>query len=234
MDELDRQMDPEYLKEITTFHKKLWKKWKRKNKIGRAQDERSLNEVPGFIESIKNLHFDQGYGLSEIGSMIGVGRERVRQYLDFDTKEKHGTEYRTFDWDKGMFVSVERKDLVSKLKLVERKKRKNETSNRHVEVRKRHVEILQELSKVKGRVASIKDLGKILYPNNISCNPQAQISNYWGIHNGFSYTETGDLIYLASGFTERPSYRGVIRKIEMKDKYVEWLKSWDKELEVAK
>lgn len=67
--------EPREAREIRRFHAKLWKQLGTRH-LGRGRVE---DYIPGFRDSLANL-IEQGYNLTEIGMMLGLTRERIRQF----------------------------------------------------------------------------------------------------------------------------------------------------------
>lgn len=67
---------------VESHHRSLFRDLKKHHGV------QSPADIPGFISSIQHLH-DYGYSLTDIGAIVGVTRERVRQWFDeYDELER--------------------------------------------------------------------------------------------------------------------------------------------------
>lgn len=93
--------------EVTDYHRGLLGKWKRDR--GYAQNF-PIEHIQGFLDYLEDMAI-LGYGFTDIGSTIGMTRERVRYYFkEYKLKRRprlgKGSMYRTFDKEKEFFPPV--------------------------------------------------------------------------------------------------------------------------------
>lgn len=135
-----------------------------------------VDKIPGFIESVQSL-LNDGFGLTDVGVMFGVSRERVRQWANqFDLQRRFGpgTRYRIWDDDKDRFVPVPNELMYHIAECYHDRRLETEVQERQQAARSEHVEALKSLAKRFGRTPTLNELEEELdtfWPN---------IARYWG------------------------------------------------------
>ncbi len=152
-------------KEIQRFHTKLWEKWKRdyQKKSGRLKDGR-LDSIPGFVESLQTLIL-MGYSKTDIGTMIGVGRERVRQWVQeygLRGNNLHGSMCRVWSDEMNSFVPISTEDMIELLRKTGEQIRRRKFVRQRKERRREHVRALRLLAEELGQSPTANELASFL------------------------------------------------------------------------
>ncbi len=163
----------------------------------------TVEQIPGFIGSIEILHDTCGYGLTDIGAMFGLSRERIRQYFqkyNLQRNEARRAMYRVWNDERNCFLTVSNEDLEGILIEKSREERLIKRRENHAKRRGSQVHAIQDFAEKNGRVPTVRELGRILgYKGGSS---QTSIAHLWG-YNFISNKEAIDNLYRVAGFEER-------------------------------
>ncbi len=200
---------------IIDVHKPLWDKLKKERwKIG-ENGSGSLTSIPEFADSLRLLLVDQGYSFTDVGTMFGVSRERVRQWagaLGIQKRHGQGSDMRVWDRKAGRFRTVG--SVKNYRREAYRRKYGNRIhSTKTLAMRKRRQEILQiarELGIVPNSPPLAVDIVAALFPH--LSHPHGNISriarpffrpNNRRQYRGW-YQQAIDTLYLMAGYSWRP------------------------------
>jgi len=168
-----------------------------------------VHYIPGFVDSLDELHNVHGYGITDIGSFFGLNRERIRQYFemfDIERREERGTTYRVWDDDEERFITTSSMDLEETLIRSRTRRKDIEAGKRISSVVWDHINAIQDFQREHGREPTLIELGTSLG----SENPIQNIAPHWGysVDNDVSYREAIDNLYRVAGAEERRDQGG--------------------------
>ena len=163
-----------------------------------------LANCPEFVEALLTLLVDEEYGLTDVGLMFGVSRERVRQWaerLGIDTI--HAGSQRVWDEAEGRFVTHTGRKHQTR-SMISKNRKGHFWTLRHEEFGK----ILLEVQDKIGEVPTLADVGEHLGIAKHQIGPRISLRYGGGSYrsNGLSYTETLDYLWSAAGM-KRPDGR---------------------------
>lgn len=215
--------------ELTRVQKGLWQDYKKrffeenkeeiKDRLLREKGRLSyfssesfpLEYIPGFVESLDELHNVHGYGLTDIGIMFGgLSIERVRQYFekyDLERHEAHGAMYRVWSDEENRFVTISSNDLGAKLIQLRKERREDQREERNENEKQKHLEAFRDFKEEHKRDPNIRELSESLgippESNGMSC-----LARFWGYdygdeENDTTHKEAIDNLYRAAGSEER-------------------------------
>ena len=198
------------------------------HKVARQQiaelDRGGERQPEWYYESLRSL-VEQGYSLTDIGVMVGVSRESIRQHMvrygwwsptEFLGDRADSGTYACFRiWDdrQDRFVPVSATELEARIasvehNLVKARRRKNLTR-----VRREQVMTLRKLAADLGRTPTVRELGAELWPDLPVTHWTPKLSRYWRgagrVHTNRvpaarSHERGMDVLWRVAGFRFRP------------------------------
>lgn len=168
--------DVDDLASVTEAHREIYAGLK-----GRTD---SISTIPGAIQSIQRL-LDMGYSLTDIGAMLGVTRERVRQWCAqyaLQRRAKKGAMFRLWDEGLGQFRACNITEFIKQYNRSHVEFEAAKLRARQAGARARHVIVLRTLYKILQRPIGVGELLETLG----QC--EAAVTRYWGYGGGRSNT----------------------------------------------
>lgn len=188
----------EEAKELTAFHRSFWCQCDRKSAGCPCHSPITGSDVW--------LLLLQGYGLTDIGVMFGVSRERVRQIANkLDIPRTHGTKHRVWDESLGRFRAYERREWAEYQRLQKKAKRRRLYRDRRERERGKQVDAVRALHKGLGRTPTVGEVAR-------RCGTQTmRLYVAWG-YNARRPSVTPKVasraLYAAAGLKPRPPGTG--------------------------
>lgn len=174
--------DLEYTKEELTYHRNLFKRWMKEHSIKTSLD-------PLVALNLVELHRFHGYTPRELGHILGLSRERIRQIIR-STGCKHKNRGSARIWDGTRFITLTQEKADQRIKKARR------TMRREKYARRREAELypfIEEFNQTFGRGPSLRELREEFGYDNIS----SFVTYYgWDLLKG-SYAEVINLWFEA-------------------------------------
>lgn len=189
---LSREWTREEREAVREAHDGLLEEWKREHSNG----SRSIADIPGLLPSVQRL-LDQGYCISDIGDMLGITRERVRQWCeehDLDrSNAPNGSAFRVWDPGLGRFRAATTEEVGRR---IGRAKKRQAEKGRAEVVHGRLREDIQALRDV----AREHDLPTLNRMERVRGKHYQTVLRRWAdIHGEESYAVGADRLYRTAG-----------------------------------
>lgn len=211
---------PELRAELTAAHKPFWDAFRDRWIV----PGESLAQIPRFVESLQSL-VDQGYGLTDIGCMFGVSRERVRQWcgkFGVERDGSSGTAFRLWSPEQGRFVGLTNTEYRRRILGQRRRGVGMRQTFKMREKRKRAVAILRLLGIGNRRPPTLSSLLKVLEPDRpIEASMSVLLTSFnrrSGNKQGSPgfYRHAADTLFLMAGYQFRPLKAKRLRYIHLR------------------
>ena len=195
--------NPKDREDIRRHHSKLLRELKRNYGVS------SIEDIPGFLDSIEQQHYVFGDSFEDIGATCGLSRERIRQcFEDYELlrRKKLGPTYRIWNDKRNLFVPVSGERMNDILEETERRTREEELEGiKEMQIyiiKELHKNTIREFANENGRRPMIRELLILLGYKPFS---SYSVANYWGYgsDDDVSCTEAFDNLYRAAGFKKR-------------------------------
>ncbi len=191
------QSPPEETAELTAFHRSFWCTCKLKGAACNCSSPVTDQDVVALIGR-------GGYGITDVGVMFGLSRERIRQIASRNGLSTAGTLPRIWDASLNRFRAMGR-DEWRERKRIQAKARAHLQRLRRVEnqapERERHVRAAKRLAKELGRVPTLKEIGAAIG------KPASNMIYFWGFRSNKVGEGTGgrasQRLYEAAGLQKR-------------------------------
>jgi hypothetical protein len=119
-----------------------------------------VEQIPGLLESVRYLLGD-GYGLTDVATMFGVSRERIRQWatkFDIQRHTKSGSSFRLWDDAARRFVPVSTQRMVAVARRHHERQLDLAASQHQESVRQEHLTAFKRLARQFGRTPTLGEL----------------------------------------------------------------------------
>lgn len=191
--------DSSDLAEVSEHSRELWRKMKARNGW---PENMACRDIPGFFECLQEM-YDGGYSFTDIASVFGLSRERVRQLFNDEPRLRFtdtGSLFRYWDPDASQFMPVKREAIKRRWHELQRSRRR-----RRRQQRRRG--LVAELQRAIEEVGHVPTIGELVAHSGRHVTDWAR---YWRYRVGGrerSYTVALDRLYRSAGHV-RPDARG--------------------------